>query len=268
MSQKPSYEELVKRINNLEAEAEKNKLAEKALRNTEKAFSQIIHGTPIPTFVINNKHIITHWNRACENLTGISANEIIGTRKQWLSFYSVERPVMADFIVDKTPEKEIAKYYGEKYRTSAVAEGAYEAEDFFPDLGERGKWLFFTAAPLKDSKGKVIGAIETLQDFTDRNLAEEALRLDESRLEALLEFSQMSGASLNEITDFALEQAVMLTKSKIGYLAFVNENETVLTMHSWSKSAIKNCQIIDKPIVYPLDKTGLWGEPVRQSPYA
>ncbi len=43
-----------------------------------------------------------------------------------------------------------------------------------------------------------------------------------------------------------------LTNSKIGYLAFMNEDETVLTMHSWSKTAMAQCAIIDKPIVYPV----------------
>ena len=47
--------------------------------------------------------------------------------------------------------------------------------------------------------------------------------------------SHMTEASLKEITDFALDQAVALTESKIGYVAFMNEDETVLTMHSWSK---------------------------------
>ena len=55
-----------------------------------------------------------------------------------------------------------------------------------------------------------------------------------------------------------------LTSSTIGYLAFVNEDETVLTMHSWSKTAMAACAIIDKPIVYPVATTGLWGEAVRQ----
>lgn len=94
--------------------------------------------------------------------------------------------------------------------------------------------------------------------------AEEALRLEESRLEALLELNQMTGAPLQEITDFALEEAVRLTESKIGYLAFMNQDETVLTMHSWSKNAMKQCMIDDKPWVYPVHTTGLWGEAVRQ----
>jgi len=93
---------------------------------------------------------------------------------------------------------------------------------------------------------------------------EEALRLDESRLEAVWQLSQMTKATLKEITDFALEEGVRLTKSKIGYLAFMNEDETVLTMQAWSKTAMEQCAIIDKPIVYPLETTGLWGEAVRQ----
>ncbi|MFZ5450855.1 MAG: GAF domain-containing protein [Thermodesulfobacteriota bacterium] len=93
---------------------------------------------------------------------------------------------------------------------------------------------------------------------------EEALRLDESRLEAVWQLSQMTKAPLKEITDFALEEGVRLTKSKIGYLAFMNEDETVLTMQAWSRTAMKECAVTDKPLVYPVETTGLWGEAVRQ----
>jgi signal transduction histidine kinase/DNA-binding response OmpR family regulator len=98
----------------------------------------------------------------------------------------------------------------------------------------------------------------------ERASAEQSLRLDEARLEAVLHLSQMTGSSLHDITDFALEQAVHLTGSTIGYLAFMSEDESLLTMHSWSRSAMAECRIIDKPIVYPLETTGLWGEAVRQ----
>lgn len=93
---------------------------------------------------------------------------------------------------------------------------------------------------------------------------EKALYLEESRLEALLTLNQMTGRSLQEITDFALEEAVRLTESNIGYLAFMSLDETVLTMYSWSKNAMKQCGIINKQKVYPISATGLWGEAVRQ----
>jgi PAS domain S-box-containing protein len=44
----------------------------------------------------------------------------------------------------------------------------------------------------------------------------------------------------------------------------MNEEETVLTMHSWSKEAMAECAISDKPLVYPLETTDLWGEAARQ----
>jgi len=112
--------------------------------------------------------------------------------------------------------------------------------------------------------GDVAFAVHSLRLEDERQRAERALLLERSRLEALLRLDQMATASMREITDFALEEAVRLTESTIGYLAFMNEDETVLTMHSWSRTAMKQCAMIDKPIVYPVETTGLWGEAVRR----
>ncbi len=106
--------------------------------------------------------------------------------------------------------------------------------------------------------------IQQARFITERKRAEEQLRLDETRLEKLLELSQMSEKSFADLTEFSLEEIVQLTKSDIGYLAFMNEDETVLTMHAWSKGAMEQCKIIDRPIEYPVAITGLWGEAVRQ----
>ena len=139
----------------------------KELIEREKAVSQIINGSMIPTFVINQNHIVTHWNRACEKLTGCDAKDIIGTDKHWTPFRLKKRPTMADVIVASMGENDINKYYMDLWNKSAIIEGAYEAEEFFPHLGENGKWFFFTAAPIKSRKGKIIGAIETLWDKTE-----------------------------------------------------------------------------------------------------
>ena len=129
--------------------------------------SQIIQGSTIPTFVIDVNHVITHWNKALENLTGLASDDMVGTKDQWKSFYNRQRPSMADVILDQVTEREIRDLYGTKWKKSALLEEAYEAEVFFPNLGKDGKWCFFTAAPLRSPEGEIIGAIETIWDKTE-----------------------------------------------------------------------------------------------------
>ncbi len=147
-----------------------------ALRESQERLYQIVQHNSIPTFVIDEKHHITHWNHACEQILGISAQEMIGTDLQWKAFYPEARPVMADLIVDNTIENQINQYYTGKFCRSCLIEGSYEAIDFFPLMGEGGRWLFFTAAPLIDIHGKIVGAVETLQDISEQRRAEEQIR--------------------------------------------------------------------------------------------
>jgi len=149
--------------------------------------AKIIDGSSIPSFVINKQHRVIYWNTALEALSGIKRDQVIGTDQQWRPFYTEKRPAMADFIVDGAPLSEIAGYYTGRHGKSSLIEGAYEAEDFFPEMGEEGKWLHFTASPIRDNDGQIIGAIETLEDITERKHAEEALNESENSFRALFE---------------------------------------------------------------------------------
>jgi diguanylate cyclase (GGDEF)-like protein/PAS domain S-box-containing protein len=157
------------------------KLAELAIKESERQLSQIVDGSSIPTFVIDAKHRITHWNQACANLTGLEAKQMLGGAEVWRAFYAAPRPSMADLVVLGALDPAVAEHY-RKFNRSTLIAGAVEAEDFFPQMGDDGRWLYFTAAPLRDSDGKITGAIETLQDVTERRRAEKML---EDRTEAL-----------------------------------------------------------------------------------
>ncbi len=133
------------------------------------------------------------------------------------------------------------------------------------DDGSHDEYQSSQILPIKDSKGGIIGTWEVIVNISERLLADGlSQQADSNRTRVLLELGQMTNASLKEITDFALEESVKLTQSKIGYLAFLNDDESVLTMHSWSKEAMAQCAIKDKPIHYPVVDAGLWGEAVRQ----
>jgi PAS domain S-box-containing protein len=192
MVQKPNIKDLQKQIESLQRKVLRHSIREEAFWRIQERLGQIIESIPIPIFVIDNDHIVTHYNQAMENLTDVAADEMIGTRDPWKAFYSDSRPTMADFILDGAPDKELARYYEGKFRESPVKKGAYEAEDFFPDIGDDGKWLFFTAASLTDSEGNVFGALETLQDTTERRRAIRERLKTERQYRTLLDFAPYS----------------------------------------------------------------------------
>ena len=149
--------------------------------------AQILHESLTPTFVIDNNHIITHWNKACERLTGLPAGEMIGTDRQWRAFYRKQKPVLADLVVDKVPKDVAVRHFGNEVQIATHMEGVYEVEVLFPQLGSKKRWIFLSAAPLKDDKGKIIGAVETLQDITAPKQAEADLINAREELEKRVE---------------------------------------------------------------------------------
>lgn len=157
------------------------KQAEKSLKDSEQRFRAITDGIPIPLLVIDQAHRVVAWNRALAEYTGLGGSEMIGSRLHWRAFYPAERPCMADLVVDGATGL-APMWYEAKWARSLLVEGAYEGTDYFPHM-KNGRWLFFTAAPIADAQGQIAGAVETLQDITDRKQAEEALRQAVARSE-------------------------------------------------------------------------------------
>ena len=156
-------------------------------QNKTRRSTDILECNPIPTFAIDATCRITHWNRACQLLTGIGSEKVLGTDKHREVFYAERRDVLADLIVSGTSDTELRVRYNGKLRPSHSIPHGYEGEDFFPTLGENGKWLFFTAAPVKDAKDKIVGAIETLQDITALRVTEKALMASEIQYRQLFD---------------------------------------------------------------------------------
>ena len=99
---------------------------------------------------------------------------------------------------------------------------------------------------------------------TERERVEDALRLNELRVEALLQLNEIAEQSTQMIIDFALEKAIELTSSKIGYLAFLDADESLLTMHSWPKAASDERAGEVLPAPYSAPEAGRWADAVRQ----
>ena len=153
----------------------RRKRDETALLNSERKLSAVVHGSPIAQFVIDRDHHVVYWNKALEVISGIAAPGVIGTDRHWRALYSEERPCLADLVLDGN-DQAIAQLYGKNFSKSKLVDGAYEALAFFPALGPDGKWLRFTATALRGVDGEIVGAMEILEDITERKRAEEELK--------------------------------------------------------------------------------------------
>ncbi len=89
------------------------------------------------------------------------------------------------------------------------------------------------------------------------------LRLNEERLATLLALSQKQFETEEELIRYALEAAVRLTRSKVGYLHFFNEDQQILGLFQWSEAVMELCTAVKTPH-YPLQEAGVWADCIRQ----
>ena len=146
----------------------------KALQEQMDCVERLIQSCAVPTFVIDSRHRVILWNKACEALTGVKAAQVIDTNDLGKVFYGYERPVLADFVIDGNIE-EVRENY-EIHAHSLLIPDGLQAERWYTDRDGKERYIFFDAAPIRNSRGETIAAVETLQDITGRKRAEEKLQ--------------------------------------------------------------------------------------------
>jgi PAS domain S-box-containing protein len=219
------------------------KLAEQAMQESEKRYRLIVENSPLGIFSFNAEGIVTHCNDNIVTILKTPKEEIRGFN---LLKQMEDKKMLA--AVKAVFRKERGHYEG-KYRSAFSGKIVPIKADYSPNIAEDG-------TPL--------GGVGIVEDISERMKAEEALRLDESRLETLVILNQMSEASIKEIIDFARQEGVRLTRSNLGYIAFVDEAGMIMRIVSWTDNAMNRCKVRNKKLEYRIKEVGLWGEAVRR----
>lgn len=151
------------------------KLTQEALLKSEKRLAAIFDFLPDATWAINKESRVIAWNKACQELTGVSADKVMGKGDYCYSipFYGSPRPMLIDFALEPSSARELLDPYLNGYTNFSIENGNITAESSGLLLAE-GRYLWWKATRLYDSDGQVAGAIESVRDITELRLAKEA----------------------------------------------------------------------------------------------
>jgi len=167
------------------------KEAQQALADSEQRLADIIEFLPDPTWVIDTQGRVVAWNRAIERLSGVSKQDMLGKGNyaHAVPFYGIPRPVLIDLVLERDPKWESAYL-----EFKDEVDGYMASEAFHPLMDDGGRYLAGTATRLYNTRGQVIGAIESLRDITAAKKSEkEREKLIVELQEALGEVRALSG---------------------------------------------------------------------------
>ena len=128
----------------------------------------------VPTFVLDVQGKLMIWNRACEQLTGVPAAEVLGTRQPGRCFYTDQRATLADLLLAGHGGDARALLEQQQYRGSTGDNLCAENWCDMPRTGRR-RYLAVDASPIYGNSGELIAVVETLRDMTDEKRAQVAL---------------------------------------------------------------------------------------------
>jgi len=224
------------------------KKAEDALQASEEKFRTVADFTYDWEYWINEKGSFNYISPSCERVTGYSAKEF------------EENPALLLNIIHPDDRTHLGKHLDEELDTSKVC---YLNFRVITRTGEE-RWISHYCQPVYGHEKKFLGRRASNRDITVQKKAQEDIKLNETRRTALLKLYEMQTLPIKEVCNFVLEASQSLTGSDIGFMGFLNEDESQMTIHAWSKSVMAQCKIHEKPIVFSIAEAGVWGEAVRQ----
>lgn len=150
------------------------RVAEKELQASYHRLNDIIEFLPDPTMVIDSDGIVVAWNKAIEEITGVSKDDIIGKGDYAyaLPFYNERRPILIDSALSGGSDLSAGRYESVEVKGSILYGEVYTPSS----LSGKGAYLWGVAGPLKDDTGRVVGAIECMRDVTERRRVEQELQ--------------------------------------------------------------------------------------------
>lgn len=167
-----ALEEIISIEEELRVQYEHLEKHESELRDSKQLLEDILGFLPDATFVVDKEGKIIFWNKAIENLTGIKAASVIGKGcyEYALILAGERRPILIDLVLSY--DQRVANSYPS---IQIQDKNVLTVEDFYCEK-YLGNYFSLKSAPLYNTSGELIGALQSLQNVTGRKEAENKLR--------------------------------------------------------------------------------------------
>ncbi len=147
---------------------------EEALFDSRQQLHDLIEFLPDATFAVDRDGRVIAWNRAIEDMTGVSASEMIGKVdfEYAVVFFGKRQPTLIDFVLQPRAEQE------SNYLLIQRTGDALFAESNVCVLKGRRRHLLGKASAVRNTRGEIVGAIESIRDVTRiREMENEQVRM-------------------------------------------------------------------------------------------
>jgi len=189
MSQKPNYEELEKRIRELEP-------AEASLRASEARFRAIVEKSPMGIAIVNDQFQYTYANNEFINIAGYPEEEIIGA-----NFFFLLAEESKQLSIDRYTKRQRGESVPDRYEVSFIKKNGERR------IGEVQSNVFM------DADGRANSLLQ-VYDITERLLSEKTLKESEQKYRILIE---NAGEAVFVAQDGMLKFANTSTETIIGH---------------------------------------------------
>jgi len=194
----------------------------------------------------DRKGKIKYLNSVAENLTGWTENEALGKDIEKV-FHIINEETREKVVNPVAKVLEQGLVVGLANHTLLISK--HEKETPIADSG----------APIKDENGNVVGVVLVFRDQTEER---EQQKLLEIRLNL---FEYAAKHNLEQLLTKTLDEICGLTRSKIGFYHFLNEDQETLTLQEWSsKTKLEFCKAEGKGLHYHISDAGVWVDCVRE----
>ncbi|MDD5511818.1 MAG: PAS domain S-box protein, partial [Dehalococcoidales bacterium] len=223
------------------------KQAEEVIKQSEAKYSSLVENSNDGIIIIENG-ILRFINTKMSKMTGFAPEEAVGRK-----FVDFSPPEEKAILMERHLRRMSGEKVPETYEATIVSRDGHH---IFVEVHANN--TVYQGNPV---------VIAIIRDITERKRAEKKILLNTRHVQSLLELYRMAEDETKSISDYMdcmLEASQISLQSHFAFIGMMNADESVMTIHKWSKGTMEQCATEEKPVHYTIAEAGLWGEVIRQ----